>query len=179
VLASLPVKLGGGGDYRLLHFLVRHLRPAVVVETGVAAGFSSAAILQAMEANGSGHLWSSDFPYFRLDHPEQYIGVLVPPEERERWTLLTTGDRASLPVILAECGPIDLFHYDSDKSVEGRAFAARLVVPQMSPTGVIVFDDVQDNFHFRDFLASSGLRGDVFEFGGKFVGMVAMAGSLA
>jgi predicted O-methyltransferase YrrM len=58
-------KVGGEGDYRILCFLVRFSRPSRVIETGVAAGYSSAAILRAMAVNDHGHLWSSDFPYFR------------------------------------------------------------------------------------------------------------------
>ena len=42
-LSSSKVKFGGGGAYSLLYFLVRQRRPEFVVETGVAAGWSSAA----------------------------------------------------------------------------------------------------------------------------------------
>lgn len=178
-LAPIGVDLGGGGDYRLLYFLVRHLRPRSVVETGVAAGFSSAAVLEAMDRNDLGRLWSSDFPYFRLEDPERFIGVLVPEDRRGRWSLHIEGDRTNLPAILAEAGAIDLFHYDSDKSVEGRAYAVRTVLPRLAPTGVVVFDDIQDNFHFRDHLAATGATGHVFEFGGKYVGLIATGGPLA
>ncbi|MBT3396005.1 MAG: hypothetical protein HN423_02340, partial [Alphaproteobacteria bacterium] len=33
-LAAIDVDLGGGGDCRLLYFLVRHLKPQTMVETG-------------------------------------------------------------------------------------------------------------------------------------------------
>ncbi len=41
---------------------VRVVKPRVMVETGVAAGFTTAVALAAMEANGIGHLYSLDLP---------------------------------------------------------------------------------------------------------------------
>ena len=79
-LSKLSVSLGGGGNFILLYFLTRKFKPKVVVETGVAAGWSSLAILRAFEKNGEGKLYSSDFPYFRLKNPEQYIGYLAKNE---------------------------------------------------------------------------------------------------
>ena len=76
-LDEKAVPLGGAGHFQLVHFLVRYLRPKVVLETGVAAGYTSQAILSALELNGAGTLFSSDFPYFRLDEPERYVGCLV------------------------------------------------------------------------------------------------------
>ena len=53
-LSKLGVSLGGGGNYILLYFLVRKLKPNIVVETGVAAGWSSLAILTAFTKNKKG-----------------------------------------------------------------------------------------------------------------------------
>lgn len=174
VLTPLGIDLGGGGHYPLLYFLVRRLKPAVVVETGVAAGYSSRAILTALAANGSGHLYSSDFPYFRMEEPEKYIGVLVEPELRDRWTLRTKGDRVNLPEILAEVDGVDLFHYDSDKPVDGRRFALDLISTKLRPGAVVLMDDIQDNDHFRDHVAASGASFHVFEFGGKYIGAIGL-----
>jgi len=76
-LRNVEYDLGGGGYYPLLYFLTRYLRPGTIVETGVAAGYSSSAFLSAIKVNGCGRLYSSDFPYFRLPNPEKYIGILV------------------------------------------------------------------------------------------------------
>jgi hypothetical protein len=43
--------------------LIREHKPSIVVETGVAHGTSTLAILTAMEANGHGQLYSIDFPF--------------------------------------------------------------------------------------------------------------------
>jgi hypothetical protein len=168
-LGHLGVDLGGGGAYHLLYFLTRTLRPKVVVETGVAAGFSSRAFLSALRSNGAGRLLSSDFPYFRLRDPERYVGILVEPELRSNWQPLLKGDRSNLPEIVKQIGEIDLVHYDSDKSYEGRAFAMRTLGSRLAADGIILFDDIQDNWHFRDIIQKR--RFLIFPFEGKWVGM--------
>jgi len=176
VLAGFPYDLGGGGAYPLLYFLVRHQRPSTIIETGVAAGWSSLTILKALKINGNGKLYSSDFPYFRLPNPERFIGVLVPDDLRDAWHLDKRGDAIALPAILAQCGPIDLFHYDSDKSYAGRRRALETVAPQLKQGATIIVDDIQDNLFFRDWVEERGLQFTAFEFGGKFVGLVKQNG---
>ncbi|MFM7061264.1 MAG: class I SAM-dependent methyltransferase [Actinomycetes bacterium] len=174
VLATVGVPLGGGGHHRLLHFLTRLRRPTTVVETGVAAGWSSAAVLAALEANGAGTLYSSDFPYFRLEDPERYVGCVVPDALRAGWHLHTRGDRANLAEILPVCGPIGLFHYDSDKSAEGRTFGWETVAPHLTVDAVVVFDDIDDNTWFRDWVTADSRPFRVFERGGKYVGLTGL-----
>ena len=41
VLENVEYNLGGGGIYPLLYFITRYTKPDCIVETGVAAGFSS------------------------------------------------------------------------------------------------------------------------------------------
>ena len=55
-LKNIPHDLGGAAAIDLLYFLIRYSNPKVVVETGVAAGFSSFSILKALKTNNnSGH----------------------------------------------------------------------------------------------------------------------------
>jgi predicted O-methyltransferase YrrM len=171
-LRELGVTLGGGGHYELLYFFTRWKQPKLVLETGVAAGFSSAAILTALEKNQRGQLKSSDFPYFRLERPERFIGCLVDETLKRRWQLETKGDRLNLPVLLREGGEIDLFHYDSDKSHYGRRSTLTYVKPRLSPQAVVLMDDVQDNWFFREYVESSQARFRIFEFEGKYLGLV-------
>jgi len=156
-LSEASTSFGGGAVYPLLYFLTRLRKPRVVLETGVAAGWSSTAFLEAMAANGGeGRLFSSDFPYFRQRDAENEIGILVPARLRQHWRLCIDGDRINLPLIVGEVERVDFFHYDSDKSYRGRAFAHRLVRPRLAPDAVVVFDDIQDNGHFRDLVAATG-----------------------
>lgn len=171
-LSQIDLDLGGGGHYALLYFLTRYLRAGTVVETGVAAGWSSKAILTALKKNGQGgKLYSSDFPYFRYKNPERLIGYIVDEDLKQDWSLYIEGDRFNLPKIAAACGTADLFHYDSDKSYEGRDFALSELEPVLSDNAVIVLDDIQDNLHFRDYVAGKNWPWKVFHFGGKYLGI--------
>lgn len=171
-LRDVGVDMGGGGHYTLLYFYIRLNKPEYVVETGVAAGFSSRAILVALSKNGSGQLLSSDFPCFRLDNPEQYIGALVEDELRENWTLLTKGDRVNIPKIVEQCGPIELFHYDSDKSRDGRNFVLDQIAPKLTNKSIIIIDDIHNNMHFADYVEANKLNYKVFPFERKWVGLI-------
>ncbi|MCP4547272.1 MAG: class I SAM-dependent methyltransferase [bacterium] len=173
ILAGLDHQLGGGAYHQLLYFLTRLRCPGVVVETGVAAGFSSQAFLSAMRRNGGGELHSSDFPYFRLPEPERYIGIVVEEELKENWHLHVKGDAVNLPVIASSVTVVDLFHYDSDKSYSGRTFAMKIMVPRLRPGALIIMDDIQDNSFFHDYVIErSPAAWSVFTCGGKYVGLI-------
>jgi predicted O-methyltransferase YrrM len=163
--------VGSGAHCALLYFLARWIQPATVLETGVAAGYSSAAILTAIERNGRGHLYSSDFPYLRIRDPARHIGCLVPDRLRRTWTLEVKGDRVNLPRLLAQAGEVGLFHYDSDKSYSGRKWAFARVIPRLASSAVVVIDDVQDNLFFRHWVESRALPFVVLRFRNKFVGV--------
>lgn len=174
-LSKLPVSLGGGGNYVLLYFLVRKMKPLNIVETGVAAGWTSLSILRALKKNGRGHLYSSDFPYFRLKNPEQYIGYLAQNESnKENWFLDIRGDDVVLPEIVKKLNnkSIDLFHYDSDKSYSGRENALKVLNANINSKTIIIFDDIQNNLHFRDFVKKNKSIFCVLEFESKFIGIV-------
>ena len=173
-LSKLSISLGGGGNYILLYFLVRKLKPNTVVETGVAAGWSSLAILRALRKNGNGKLYSSDFPYFRLKKPEQYIGYLAKNEiNKINWFLDIRGDEVAIPEILKIIGnnSIDLFHYDSDKSYSGRDKVLKVIYPKINSNSIMIFDDIQDNLHFKNFIEKTKKEYFVLEFKGKYLGI--------
>lgn len=172
-LRAVPHDLGGGGHYPLLRFVALLRRPRVVVETGVAAGWSSAALLSGLaEGGGDGRLYSSDLPYFRLPDPERFVGWVVPDDLRDRWTLDVRGDRVALPRFRQLVGRIDVVHYDSDKTAAGRTFAWTTLKDALAVDSLFIWDDVQDNFHYRDLVDDLGVEPQVLEFEGKYVGLV-------
>jgi len=172
IFSSIDVKLGGGGAYDLLYFITRLTKPSCVVETGVAAGFSSVAFLEAMDRNNHGHLYSSDFPYFRIDNPEKYIGILVTDKLKNRWNLYVEGDKHNLPIIKEQIKDVDIFHYDSDKSYEGREYAYGAVKDHLHDESIVMYDDIEDNTHFYNLNQKLEKRCRVFEFENKHVGLL-------
>lgn len=164
--------LGGGGHYPLIYFLTRYFQPEYVVETGVAAGYSSQAFLKAMRVNNKGNLYSSDFPYFRLRNPEQYIGILVENQLKKRWNLFIKGDKVNLPEISFLVPRVDIFHYDSDKTYSGRFFALKTMEKLFHQGTIIIMDDIQDNAFFYNYIQNKNFNWCVFEFYGKYVGII-------
>lgn len=171
-LEGLNIDLGGGGFYQLLYFITRITKPKIIVETGVAAGYSSQTFLYAININGFGKLYSSDFPYFRIKNPEKYIGYIVDEKLKKNWNLLIEGDQFALPKFSKQINKIDIFHYDSDKSYIGRVSAIKKLKKNINDDTIIIFDDIQDNLFFRDILKKTNLKYKVFEFNNKFIGLI-------
>jgi predicted O-methyltransferase YrrM len=168
---TAQVAMGGPGDLGLLYAAVALTKPRSVIETGVAYGWSSLAILAAMKEMG-GRLISVDMPYAKMNN-EPWVGVAVPDALRANWTLIREPDRNGLEkAIAAAGGRIQLCHYDSDKSYPGRQYAYPLLWKALEPGGLFISDDIQDNFAFRDFCKENGLDFQVTESAGKFVGLV-------
>jgi hypothetical protein len=69
---------GEPGMIRAVWCLLRHLRPEKVIETGVARGFTSRFILEALERNSAGHLWSIDLPPVRAPELHAQVGAAAP-----------------------------------------------------------------------------------------------------
>src|SRR5438093_12345466 len=78
---------GAAGAVDLLYNACLRLRVERVVETGVAFGWSSLAILLALERMGHGTLTSIDMPYVMRKN-DHYVGCVVPEWLRSRWTLI-------------------------------------------------------------------------------------------
>lgn len=174
-LSKLNFSLGGSGNYILLYFLVRKLKPNIIIETGVAAGWSSLAILRALNVNGHGKLYSSDLPYFKIKNSDQYIGYLAKNElNKFNWILDKRGDDKALPDFLNQIGNnnIDIVHYDSDKSYSGRKKAYEILKNNFSKNTIFIFDDIQNNVYFKDLVESTKQEYFVLEFKGKYLGIL-------
>lgn len=141
---------GDAGFVRAIWYVVRHLRPATVVETGVAHGVTSRFILEALEKNGQGHLWSIDRPPIEPEWQSQ-IGVAVDDRLRHRWTYISGSSRQRLPGLLSQLGKVDLFVHDSLHSERNVRFEMDSAWQAMPPGGVIVVDDIDVNKGFRSF----------------------------
>jgi predicted O-methyltransferase YrrM len=175
--AQSPVRMGGPGDLDLLFAAVRLSGARRAVETGVAYGWSSLAILAAMEDGRKGRLASVDMPYPKMAN-EAFVGCVVPERLRGGWTLIRQPDRFGLDRAISSLeGRIDLAHYDSDKSWQGRRWAYPRLWTALRPGGLFISDDIQDNMAFAEMVDRMGLPFAVTESGGKFVGLLKKPGN--
>jgi hypothetical protein len=150
-----------------LYALFRHLRPEVAVETGVANGFSTAFALLALRENGAGHLHSIDLPreVGRAYEPGTFYegegragipsgsepGWLIPPELKERWTLVLGRSQEELPPLLDRVGAVDSFMHDSEHSFDCMWFEFNAAWPHVREGGVLLSDDVNSTEAFPRF----------------------------
>ncbi len=137
-------------DATLVYALVRFLRLQVVIETGVANGLSTGHILAALAANGSGHLYSIDYP--PLDpFQREGIGILVPKRLRLRWKLQLDDSVRGLRRILRREIRADLFLHDSEHTYLQMFHEFSHIFPSLSPRGILLADDSTMNSAFSDF----------------------------
>lgn len=166
------VKMGGAGDTNLLYDIVRQKKSKLVIETGVAYGWSSLSILYAMSLNNDGELYSVDMPYPKMDN-ESFVGIVIPNRFRKRWSLIREPDRYGLKKAIHKIGrKIDLCHYDSDKSWRGRAYAFPLLWKALDLDGLFISDDIQDNLYFAEFVKAKSIPYCVIKSGDKYVGIM-------
>lgn len=172
-VAAAPCSMGGGADVDLVYAVARLSRAHDVVETGVAFGWSSLALLTALESNGDGTLVSVDRPY-PGDGSEAFVGIAVDPPLKKRWRIIREPDRNGLRrAVSSFARGIDIAHYDSDKTYRGRRFGYGVIWPALKPGGIFISDDIQDNMAFAHFVARTRARFGVVQAGGKFVGLAA------
>jgi predicted O-methyltransferase YrrM len=136
---------------RCCYLACRILKPAVVVETGVAYGVSSAFVLKALEKNGHGILHSVDLPPLRRE-ADRFWGIAVPEALRGRWKLHRGSSRRILPGLLEGLGEVDLFVHDSLHTYRNMRREFEVVWPRLRAGGVLIADDVERNRAFGELL---------------------------
>lgn len=160
------VDTGTGTRY---YALVRKLEPEVLLETGVCNGLSTFYLLSALDANGTGTLYSIDYPFradesleeFRRETFEGYGGAaipsdkdpgwIIPDELRSRWELTIGRSQRELPHLLVDLDAIEFFAHDSEHSVPCMLFEYELAWEWLRPGGILVSDDVDWNHAFATF----------------------------
>jgi predicted O-methyltransferase YrrM len=140
---------------RAVWCLTRHLRPSNVVETGVARGVTSRFVLEALERNGGGQLWSIDLPPLLEPHLHAQIGAAVGMRFADRWHYLRGSSQRRLPDLLSKLGQIDIFIHDSAHTERNVRFEIEQARRAIRPGGVIIVDDIDLNWSFHDFRESA------------------------
>lgn len=148
-----------------LYAAVRITRPETVLETGVADGFSSASMLAAMEANGSGELHSIDVA--------SDVGVLI--ADRSRWHLHVVADGApdACAAVIRSVPGIDLFLHDGNHELEYQRAEYDAAWAKLRPGGHLMSDDIDWSYAFLDFVEHHSARSAMLMDRRKVFGVVA------
>ena len=166
------VEMGGAGDLDLLFAASKLSNAKNILETGVAYGWSSLAILASISDKKDAKLISIDMPYPKMNN-EDFVGIVVSDSLRGKWDLIREPDRNGIKKALNKFeGVIDLCHYDSDKSYYGRMFAYPILWNALKKGGVFISDDIQDNFAFREFVEIRKLNFAVTKSSEKYIGII-------
>jgi predicted O-methyltransferase YrrM len=161
-------------DALFLYWLVRKLKPKIIVQTGVCNGLSSAFMVLALVKNGSeGTLHVIDLPpvfnpndrgwtikdkVYGVVIPEgKSSGWIVPDAYRERFEVWNGDAKALLPKMVDQVPSIDLFYHDSDHTYDHMMFEFREAKRKLQAGGLIVADDISWNQSVWDFADEYGV----------------------
>ena len=128
---------------RSLYLITRWRQPKVILETGVARGASSYALLSAVNKNGVGAVFSLDV--------DEAAGELVPAELREVWQKRVVDPKNPKPSFLSiiqDMPSIDFFFHDSNHRQPWMKFEFANVIPKLAPGAIMGGDDVDMNSAF-------------------------------
>lgn len=141
---------------KVVYTVCKLLRPSTVVETGVARGVTSSAILAAMEETKTGQLNSVERPGLSQGYTK-HVGELIPQHLRSRWSLMIGPSGRVLPRLLRQLGSIDVFVHDSGHDYRNQKMEYQIALDHMRAGGVLVSDDVS-NDAFIDVAESMNCR---------------------
>lgn len=150
VAKSLSVRMGGAANMDLLYYVSEYVEASSIMETGVSYGWSSLSFLLSLTSRPNTLLVSTDIPYASWDS-DKYTGCVVPNSLKYCWRIIKLLDREGIPKALEVNDRLDVCHYDSDKSYDGRLWAYPLMWKALRCGGYFISDDVSDNLGFYDF----------------------------
>lgn len=128
------------GTHGIVFMLVRKLKPNLIIETGIAHGYSARIILEALKMNGKGKLVSMDISEsLTLCEKTLTQGWLVPQEIRESWTPIVGDSRKVLESISEHP---DIFIHDSAHNEEYMMSEYNWASRMLLPGGYLVSDDI-------------------------------------
>lgn len=171
IVNNNPYKLGGAGDLEILYNLAKLKNINNILETGVANGWSSLAILLSIQETNNKKLTSIDLPY-PYKNSDKYIGCVVPNNLRKNWSLIIDNDKKALTDLLNKELKFDLVHYDSDKSYEGRINSYELIWKLLNKNGILISDDISDNNAFIYFSKTKNLIPIIYKYETKMIGIL-------
>ena len=92
--------MGGQANLNLLYHLTSSSNASAVIETGVAYGWSSLAILLALNGKNDARLISTNLHY-REYEDDRFVGCAVPDRLRNAWTIIHEPDNTGAAKAIA------------------------------------------------------------------------------
>lgn len=152
ITSIYPIDWGVGKTIgRFLYSLCLVSKPSLILETGVANGFSSSYILSALEKNQKGRLISIDH-LVRSDQTKERVGMAIPNNLKKRHSLILGNSIKELKKLLNEQTKIDIFLHDSLHTYTNMMKEYKIVWPFISENGFLLSDDIAMNDAFFDFV---------------------------
>ena len=134
----IEVRYGPSPEFmKCVHVVCRLMKPDVAIETGVGKGFISASVLDALEQNGKGKLYSVELPSLYVGYRKQ-IGEQIPGRLRHRWRLNYGPSAVVLPRLIDELGSVDFFVCDSGSGYENQVLEFSTILAAMPAGGVLI-----------------------------------------
>src|SRR3990170_3232787 len=146
-----PIEFGLGKNVcRLLYYLVKFSQPDVVVETGVANGFSSSYLLLALDSLNKGKLISIDYLVMPW-HTREKVGQAI-PQSLKKWHELIIGNSLiELEKLKTTVKQFDIFMHDSSHTYKHMMAEYQIAWPHLKDGGYLLSDDVSQNDAFLEF----------------------------
>jgi predicted O-methyltransferase YrrM len=135
----------------LQYALVRAVKPAVILETGVASGVSTAYFLLALKKNGRGALDSIELGDTAYLPPGRPPGWVVPEWLRDNWKMHIGDSRKLLAPLAQKLAPLDIFIHDSLHTYDHMTFEFEQAFPYLKAGGILIADDALWNPAFNEF----------------------------
>jgi len=146
----------------LLYVLTKIIKPETIVETGVAYGRSTTFILQSLNDNQKGKLYSVDST-FRPWETKKMIGSAIPEDIKKRWKLIFGTSKNELKNICKSLDVIDIFIHDSLHTYENMMYEFELIWPFIKKNGYLLSDDILGNNAFYDFCKLKKIKPMIFK----------------
>ena len=145
--------------------LIREKRPKIILETGIGYGYMSAVILEALNKNKYGQLYSTDV----LGE----VGIMTWATDKSRWHKIIGKPKTVFRDALKEVkGKIDMFIHDSDHSYQNMKYEFNAAYPRMSRNGWILSDDIIINDAYIEFCKKIGAKQSALYEPSKLYGVI-------
>jgi hypothetical protein len=133
------------------YVLIRKYSITTIVETGVSMGWSSFMILEALNRQKKGSLYSIDLNDSEIVKENGGVGYLVPSHYKKRWNLILGDSKVHLENLLRSLNSIDMFIHDSAHTDEHMSFEYGTAWKHLKMGGILCSDDINHSNAFKNF----------------------------